>query len=53
MIMAESFVASQKARDVEFTVNAQDSPCVVQFAAHTAKEFADAAELVMTALACA
>eukprot|EP00288_Rhodomonas_lens_P000762 CAMPEP_0177730590 /NCGR_PEP_ID=MMETSP0484_2-20121128/22072_1 /TAXON_ID=354590 /ORGANISM="Rhodomonas lens, Strain RHODO" /LENGTH=257 /DNA_ID=CAMNT_0019243593 /DNA_START=120 /DNA_END=890 /DNA_ORIENTATION=+ len=44
--MAESFIASQKARDVEFTMNAHDTPCVVQFAAHTAKEFGDAAELV-------
>jgi tRNA-dihydrouridine synthase 4 len=66
MIMANSFVNSSKARDVEFTTNAYDRyvrppcdvqrtnmilhtrsrPLVVQFAAHTDKEFGDAAELV-------
>ena len=46
MIMADSFVNSQKARDVEFTTNGLDAPLVVQFAAHTDKEFGDAAELL-------
>ena len=46
MIMADSFVASQKARDVELTTNCYDKPVVVQFAANTAKQFGDAAELV-------
>ena len=46
MIMADSFTASQKARDVELTTNRLDQPVVVQFAANTSKQFGDAAELV-------
>ena len=46
MIMADSFTASQKARDVELTTNRLDQPMIVQFAANTAKQFGDAAELV-------
>jgi len=46
MIVADSFVQSSKARDNEFTTSDGDRPLVVQFAAHNAKDFADAAELV-------
>lgn len=34
MIMANSFVQSQKARDIEFTTNKFDRPLIVQFAAN-------------------
>eukprot|EP00291_Cryptomonas_curvata_P030951 CAMPEP_0172210100 /NCGR_PEP_ID=MMETSP1050-20130122/35545_1 /TAXON_ID=233186 /ORGANISM="Cryptomonas curvata, Strain CCAP979/52" /LENGTH=54 /DNA_ID=CAMNT_0012890175 /DNA_START=91 /DNA_END=252 /DNA_ORIENTATION=+ len=47
--MANSFTASAKARDVEFTTNPYDRPLVVQFAARSDKEFGDAAELVVGA----
>ena len=46
MIMAESFVASQRARDVEMHTNAFDRPVIVQFAADSAEQFAAATELV-------
>ncbi|XP_066911737.1 tRNA-dihydrouridine(20a/20b) synthase [NAD(P)+]-like [Clytia hemisphaerica] len=46
MIISESFVQSKKARDVEFTTNAEDRPLIVQFAASKPKDFADAAEMV-------
>ena len=46
MIMAESFVASQRARDVEMHTNAFDRPVIVQFAADSAAQFAAATELV-------
>ncbi|XP_043197733.1 tRNA-dihydrouridine(20a/20b) synthase [NAD(P)+]-like [Amphibalanus amphitrite] len=46
MIMSDSFVKSQKARDSEFTTNAADKPLIVQFAANNAADFACAAELV-------
>ncbi|KAK2571010.1 tRNA-dihydrouridine(20a/20b) synthase [NAD(P)+]-like [Acropora cervicornis] len=46
MIVADCFVKSVKARDMEFTTNAGDRPLVVQFAANNARDFADAAELV-------
>ena len=46
MIMAESFVASQRARDVEMHTNAFDRPVIVQFAADSADQFAAATELV-------
>jgi len=48
MIMADSFIASQRARSIEFNTNPQDTPLIVQFAAHTDKEFGDAAELMRT-----
>lgn len=46
MIMADSFIASAKARNNEFTTNDLDSPLIVQFAATNATDFANAAELV-------
>ena len=46
MIMANSFVQSQKARDVEFTTNNTDRPLIVQFASSNIDEFATAAQLV-------
>ena len=47
MIMADSFIQSAKARDNEFTTNkTSDRPLIVQFAAHTADEFATASEFV-------
>ena len=35
MIMADSFVASEKSRDIEFTTAPSDRPLIVQFAANT------------------
>ena len=46
MIMSESFVRSQKARDVEFTTDSTDSPLIVQFAANNTEYFSRAATLV-------
>jgi tRNA-dihydrouridine synthase 4 len=46
MIMANSFVQSKKARDVEFTTNPTDRPLIVQFASSKIDEFATAAQLV-------
>lgn len=46
MIVASSFIASQRARDAELTTTAEDRPLVIQFAARSASEFADAASLV-------
>ncbi|XP_077979561.1 tRNA-dihydrouridine(20a/20b) synthase [NAD(P)+]-like [Glandiceps talaboti] len=46
MIMSDSFVKSVKARDNEFTSHSGDSPLIVQFAAHNAKDLADATELI-------
>eukprot|EP00960_Hanusia_phi_P061717 764923-Hanusia_phi.AAC.7 len=46
MIMAESFIASGRARDIEFTTNLHDRPVIVQFAAHDAMELSKAAALV-------
>uniref|UniRef100_A0A914EBS6 tRNA-dihydrouridine synthase n=1 Tax=Acrobeloides nanus TaxID=290746 RepID=A0A914EBS6_9BILA len=45
MIYASCFLASEKCRNVEFTTEQGDNP-IVQFAAKTPVEFADAAELV-------
>lgn len=47
MIMSDSFVQSQRVRDLQFITSRLDSPLVAQFAANSAKDFADAAELVM------
>ncbi|KAL3311304.1 tRNA-dihydrouridine(20a/20b) synthase [NAD(P)+]-like protein [Cichlidogyrus casuarinus] len=46
MIMADSFVKSYKARDVDFTTCAEDSPLVVQFASKDPLEFSRAITLV-------
>lgn len=46
MILADSFVQSSKARDNEFSTNERDEPLIVQFAAKTPADFADAAEMV-------
>lgn len=46
MIMSDSFIRSQKARDVEFSTNETDRPLIVQFAAHTANELATASQYV-------
>ncbi|XP_046850560.1 tRNA-dihydrouridine(20a/20b) synthase [NAD(P)+]-like isoform X1 [Xenia sp. Carnegie-2017] len=47
MIVSDSFIQSQKARDSDFTTNASDRPLVVQFASKCAKDFADATELIV------
>jgi tRNA-dihydrouridine synthase 4 len=46
MIVSDSFIKSQKARDTDFTTSPDDTPLVVQFAASDAVQFGDAAELV-------
>lgn len=46
MIMADSFVNSQKARDNEFTSNSTDRPLIVQFASNNPDEFATATQFV-------
>lgn len=46
MIIADCFVRSRAARDVEFTTHAQDRPLVVQFAANDAEVFSAAVEYV-------
>ncbi|KAL4226452.1 tRNA-dihydrouridine(20a/20b) synthase [NAD(P)+]-like protein [Mactra antiquata] len=46
MIIADSFVQSLKARDNEFTTCKEDRPLIVQFAAHNAIDFGDAACIV-------
>lgn len=46
MILADSFVQSAKARDNEFTTNADDKPLIVQFAAKKADDFVRAAEMI-------
>ncbi|XP_014663869.1 PREDICTED: tRNA-dihydrouridine(20a/20b) synthase [NAD(P)+]-like isoform X3 [Priapulus caudatus] len=46
MIISDSFVRSIKARDSDFTTNSGDRPLIVQFAAHNAKDLADATEIV-------
>lgn len=45
MIYASAFVASEKCREVEFITDDNDFP-IVQFAANTPTDFANAAELV-------
>lgn len=47
MIISDSFIKSLKARDSDFTTCKEDRPLIVQFAAKNAKEFADAAEIVV------
>ncbi|XP_046578362.1 tRNA-dihydrouridine(20a/20b) synthase [NAD(P)+]-like [Haliotis rubra] len=46
MIISDSFIQSQKARDSDFTTCKHDRPLIVQFAASKPKDFADAAEIV-------
>ncbi|THD20141.1 tRNA-dihydrouridine synthase [Fasciola hepatica] len=46
MIMADSFITSAKARDVEFTTCTDDRPLIVQFASEDPCELAKATELV-------
>lgn len=46
MIMSDSFVRSQKARDNEFTTNDNDRPLIVQFAANNSNDFATSAQFV-------
>ena len=46
MILADSFVRSDKARDNEFSTNNEDKPLIVQFAANTLHDFLNAAEMV-------
>lgn len=46
MILADSFVQSDKARDNEFSTNNEDKPLVVQFAAKTVYDFLNATEMV-------
>ena len=46
MIMSNSFIRSQKARDIEFTTNATDRPLIVQFAASNSSDFATASQFV-------
>lgn len=46
MIMADSFVKSEKARQNEFTTSDFDAPLIVQFAANNVEEFLEATQLV-------
>ncbi|XP_065834950.1 tRNA-dihydrouridine(20a/20b) synthase [NAD(P)+]-like [Oscarella lobularis] len=46
MIIAESFLASKTARDCAFSTDSDDHPLVIQFAAKTAFELAESAEIV-------
>lgn len=46
MIMADSFVRSDKARDVEFTTTEVDRPLIVQFASNNVSDFSNAARFV-------
>lgn len=46
MILADSFVASAKARDSEFTTSESDQPLFVQFAANKVDDFVSASQLV-------
>lgn len=46
MIVADSFLSSEKARQNEFTTSYDEGPLIVQFAAHNSLEFRKAAELV-------
>ena len=46
MIVANSFIRSQKARDIEFTTNSKDRPLIVQFAANNCDDLATATQFV-------
>ncbi|UYV83308.1 DUS4L [Cordylochernes scorpioides] len=46
MIVSSSFINSVKARDSDFTTNAEDRPLIVQFAASNGTDLADAAEII-------
>ncbi|KNC98393.1 uncharacterized protein SPPG_06098 [Spizellomyces punctatus DAOM BR117] len=45
MILADVYKHSKISRDTEFRTNRKDDPVVIQFAAHSAVDLADAAEL--------
>lgn len=46
MILADSFVQSEKARDNEFSTTNEDKPVIVQFAAKNVYDFLNATEMV-------
>ncbi|XP_046143205.1 tRNA-dihydrouridine(20a/20b) synthase [NAD(P)+]-like isoform X2 [Osmia bicornis bicornis] len=46
MILADSFIQSEKARDNEFSTTKEDKPVIVQFAAKTVYDFLNAAEMI-------
>ena len=46
MIMSNSFIRSQKSRDIEFTTNPTDRPLIVQFAANNVDDLATASAFV-------
>ncbi|XP_046985235.1 tRNA-dihydrouridine(20a/20b) synthase [NAD(P)+]-like [Schistocerca americana] len=46
MILADSFIKSEEARNSEFTTFTGDQPLIVQFAANNTYDFATAAEMV-------
>lgn len=46
MILADSFIQSEQARNVEFSTNIYDEPLVVQFATKKPSDFLQATELV-------
>ncbi|XP_075149507.1 dihydrouridine synthase 4 isoform X2 [Haematobia irritans] len=46
MIIADSFIRSEKARQNEFTTAIDDDPVIAQFAAKDEKEFINAAQLI-------
>lgn len=46
MILANSFIQSNSARNNEFTTSSGDHPVIVQFAANNAHDFSSAAEMV-------
>jgi len=46
MIVSDSFIQSEKARDSDFTTNYEDRPLIVQFAAKNADDLSAASQLV-------
>lgn len=46
MILADSFIQSEKARDNEFSTTKEDKPVIVQFAAKTVYDFLNATEMI-------
>lgn len=46
MILADSFCQNSKARTIEFSTTASDSPLIVQFAANDVNDMVDASKLV-------
>ena len=45
MIVSDSFIRSEKCREVELVTNDDDHPLIAQFAANSAEDFASAAEI--------